>query len=213
MSGLSTVKNGLDPVPVFPFGEQVAHAAQIAQALLADIADRTGCRRSVRTVAASSARMKASSTARLRVSSPTPGANSFVPSRRTVTSVPAGNTVSRCAATTINRPVAGAAAHAHHVADRIDLHVRQPVRAQHLQIGFARASSPNGGAGICVSVTMSPTVRSCSRSQRLAQLRVGGTRHDGGNRLRRVGHRRYFHTLRATRRKFSPRMPRISASL
>ena len=108
------------------------------------------------------ARSQASNTARLRVSSPTPGANNRVPSRRTVRSVPGGNTVSRCAATQISGP--------------LPMPRRRPVTLPSASVSssckpWARAMSRNAaarvaswkdGAAICVSATMSRTVRSCS---------------------------------------------------
>ena len=95
---------GADPVLVVALLEQMPHAAQVAWPFLADIGDEQEIGAGAMP-AASIARIQASSTARERVSSPTPGANSLVPSRRTVTSVPAGNTVSRCAATQISGPL------------------------------------------------------------------------------------------------------------
>jgi hypothetical protein len=121
--------------------------------------------------AESSARSQARSTARLRVSSPMPGANSFVPSRRTFTSVPAGNTVSRCAATQISGP--------------LPIPRRMPVTLPSVSISkslspcafaisnhdWARTVSLNEGDSISVRRTMSSTVRSCSAARTSAARR------------------------------------------
>jgi hypothetical protein len=111
---------------------------------------------------ASIARIIARISARPRVSSPMPGAISRVPSRFTVTSVPSGNTVSRCATTATSGPPAGAgaAADAHDVAFGVHLDVVRPCCRSISRYAFARRSSLNGGAGISVSVISSLTKRS-----------------------------------------------------
>ena len=67
----------------------------------------------------------ATMTASPRASSPMPGPFSTVPVRVTRTSVPSGNTVSRCALMTTCGRAARAAPHAEHVADGVEAHVAE----------------------------------------------------------------------------------------
>ena len=118
--------------------------------------------------ARSMARMIASITASDRASSPTPGAARRVPVRFTFTSVPAGKTVSRCAAMAMSgpppvplrRPITLPAASR-------STFVRLVV-ASSFWYAWPRASSLKGGAGISVSVMMSATIWSCVRSSSVA---------------------------------------------
>ena len=111
------------------------------------------------------ARTKPSSTDMLMVSSPMPGADSRVPWRLTLTSVPAGKTVSMWAETTTTLP-----------SPRVPL--RRPVTLPSASIctsarptalsifsnSCARTFSPKGGDGISVRRMPSSTMRPCSLS-------------------------------------------------
>ena len=115
---------------------------------------------SVSIAAASSARTKASIAERPLVSSPMPGASSRVPSRRTVTSVPAGNTVSRCAATTTAVPLPRPRRSPVTLPTASIATSSSPAAVIFARIASARRSSMKGGAGISVSSISSATRRS-----------------------------------------------------
>ena len=91
-----------DTILVLALVQQKLDPAEIPLAFLADVADEQHVVLGAELPRVEGAD-KASSSASPRVSSPTPGAESRVPSRLTFTSVPSGNTVSRCADTT-SRP-------------------------------------------------------------------------------------------------------------
>ena len=74
--------------------------------------------------------MMASSAPNPRQSSPMPGPFSTVPWRVTLTLVPSGNTVSRCAANHHIGPRSRARPHADHVSGFIDANIFQPQRAK-----------------------------------------------------------------------------------
>ncbi len=76
----------------------------------------------------------ASSTASPRQSSPMPGPRSMVPSRFTRTSVPSGNTVSRCAVNTSRGRGCSARTIAEHVAFLVDADVLQAGLAKHPRV-------------------------------------------------------------------------------
>jgi hypothetical protein len=68
-------------------------------------------------------------------SSPTPAANNLSPSRRTLTGVPAGKTVSMCAElTTILPPLPVPLVQAQHIALGVDLDIAQAELAKHVGI-------------------------------------------------------------------------------
>lgn len=73
-------------------------------------------------------------TARPRQSSPMPGPWMMVPSRRVLTSVPSGNTVSRCAAITRCGRGARPGRSPRHVSDAIDADVLESELLEHLLV-------------------------------------------------------------------------------
>ena len=106
-----------------------------------------------------------SSTTSPRVSSPMPGARRRSPRRRTVTSVPGGKTVSRCATiATVSRP-ATPARRARTFPLSSTVTSASPVSCRSAANRCPRSASPNGGAGISVSsIRAASAVRSSMRA-------------------------------------------------
>ena len=119
----------------------------------------------VRTSARSSASAMFSSTTSPRVSSPMPGARRRSPRRRTVTSVPGGKTVSRCATiATVSRP-ATPARRARTFPLSSTVTRASPASRRSAANRCPRSASPNGGAGISVSsIRAASAVRSSMRA-------------------------------------------------
>ena len=116
--------------PLRPFVEEVLHAAQIAESLLADVADEGDAAGRLHVRRRSAPAPPRAARRAPRQSSPMPGPRMTVPSRVTLTSVPSGNTVSRCAARDEMRAGGAAGTLAEHVAHRVDAHVLQPELAE-----------------------------------------------------------------------------------
>ena len=107
---------------------------------------------SVSTPASSMARSVVSTTMSPRVSSPMPGAKSVSPTWRTVTSVPSGKTVSMWPVQGHGAPAPPSLAGAPRTLPTSSVHTESaPASRSSSEKRAARASSPKGGEGICVS--------------------------------------------------------------
>ena len=117
----------------------------------------------VRISAALMARNTVRITTSPRVSSPTPGAKSVSPLIRTETSVPSGNTVSKCASmATVRSPRPRRSAS---TLPTSSIHTESAPASCIISANFAaRTSSMNGGAGISVSMMRSASVVGSSSS-------------------------------------------------